>query len=407
MRKIFLSTVAAAALALAVTPALADWTDYSRIGAWHVGFEPLDSGDILCQAGTHYQNRTQLTFATTLVGQQKGEWLLHLSNPAWTWIKQDASYPGTIDAPNGEHWNVKFTGAVKNHVLFAFVKKDVINSLATEQKGRRVIFRQGNKILTTPLSLDNSAPAIRAVVHCAQEHPVVATTNETPNKRNTEEKGPHSGTGFFVADNYILTNWHVIKSCESQPMVNYPDYKSEEAFTAGVDEVNDLVLLKTSMKNIDKAPFRFMPKLGEQVASFGFPYGQAMSTSGNFTLGNVTATVGVGDDTGKFQFSAPLQPGNSGGPVMDASGQVLGVAQLVLGTLKMAELAGGAVPQNVNFAISASVAVNFLMVKGVTPKFGIALDKKLEPEALAEAAKKFTVHVYCERGGNDGKLSSK
>jgi serine protease Do len=405
MRKFLMSTVAAAALVFAVTPALGQWTDYSRAGAWHVGFETLNSGEILCQAEIFYQNKAQLTFGATLVGQQKGEWVLQLRNAAWTWIKQDASYPATIDAPNGDHWNVKFMGGI-THSLIAFVKKDVINSLATEQKGRRVSFHQGNKVLTEPLILDNSAPAIRAVVHCAQEHPTVAT-NETPNTPNTEEKGSSSGTGFFVADNYILTNWHVIKGCQSQPQVKYPDYKSEEAFTAGVDEVNDLVLLKTSMKNIDKAPFRFMPKLGEQVASFGFPYGQAMSTSGNFTLGNVTATVGVGNDTGKFQFSAPLQPGNSGGPVMDASGQVLGVAQLVLGTLKMAELAGGAVPQNVNFAISASVAVNFLMVKDVTPKFGIALDKKLEPEVLAEAAKKFTVHVYCERGGNDGKLSSK
>jgi hypothetical protein len=75
---------------------------------------------------------------------------------------------------------------------------------------------------------------------------------------------------------------------------------------------------------------------------------------------------------------------------------VLGVSQLVLGTLKMAERQGGAVPQNVNFAIAAAVAVNFLNVKGVNPKIDLSPTEKLEPDVLAQAAKRFTVQVYCE-----------
>jgi serine protease Do len=98
----------------------------------------------------------------------------------------------------------------------------------------------------------------------------------------------------------------------------------------------------------------------------------------------------------RSQVSAPLQPGNSGGPLIDGSGRVLGVSQLVFGTLKMAQSQGGAVPQNVNFAISSAVAVNFLNVKGLNPKVDLSPTEKLEPEVLAEAAKRFTVQVYCD-----------
>ena len=78
----------------------------------------------------------------------------------------------------------------------------------------------------------------------------------------------------------------------------------------------------------------------------------------------------------------------------------------MFGTLKMAQSQGGAVPQNVNFAISAAVAVNFLNVKGVNPKIDLSPTEKLEPEVLAEAAKRFTVQVYCEWGFDSSSAST-
>jgi serine protease Do len=208
-----------------------------------------------------------------------------------------------------------------------------------------------------------------------------------------KEGGPSFGTGFFVADGYVLTNYHVIKSC-SKAFVKYPGYRAEPAYEAGSDEINDLVLLRTKLPNQGVAEFRFQPKLGEPVASYGFPLGQVLAPEGNFTLGNITGTTGIGGDTRHFQMSAPIQPGNSGGPVLDMSGHVVGAAVASLSDAKMVAVTGQ-VPQNVNFAIAAPIAVNFLMNKEVTPKLGVAGDK-LEPERLAETAKKFTVQVSCE-----------
>jgi S1-C subfamily serine protease len=276
--------------------------------------------------------------------------------------------------------------------LFAFVDKEVINALAMDRTGS-VSVVANNRTLGT-FRLDNSAAAIRDVVHCLQANPPSKTTALPSEKK--KESGPSSGTGVFVADGYVLTNYHVIKDCTRRATVSYPNYKPQDAYNAGTDETNDLAVLSTKMQNRGTAEFRYQPNLGEAVAVYGFPFGQILATEGNFTLGNVTSVAGLAGDSRHFQISAPIQPGNSGGPVMDASGRVTGVALSSLDTIKMVNITGH-VPQNVNFAISASIAINFLGTKDVAPRIAdTAVAQKLEPEKLAEVAKKFTVHVWCE-----------
>ena len=86
-------------------------------------------------------------------------------------------------------------------------------------------------------------------------------------------------------------------------------------------------------------------------ATYGFPYHGLLSTSGDFTLGNVTSLAGMGDDTRFLQMSTPIQPGNSGGPLLDMSGAVVGVVVAQLSAVNMM-LAGSSVPQNVNAGVS-------------------------------------------------------
>jgi hypothetical protein len=146
------------------------------------------------------------------------------------------------------------------------------------------------------------------------------------------------------------------------------------------------------------ASFRHGPRLGEAVATYGFPYFGILSSSGNFTLGNITSMTGIGDDTRFLQMSTPIQPGNSGGPLLDMSGAVVGVVVAQLSAVNMM-IAGSSVPQNVNFAIHAPVATNFLSIKGVKPELldtSSAAPQALSPSDMADMAKKFTVQVICE-----------
>jgi serine protease Do len=115
-----------------------------------------------------------------------------------------------------------------------------------------------------------------------------------------------------------------------------------------------------------------------------------LSSTGNFTIGNVTATAGSNDDTRKIQISAPVHSGNSGGPVIDQYGNVVAVIQS-----KQVAFASGDVPQNVNFAIKTSVALSFLDANGVEAPLNARTTDPMDGATLAEKARAFTVQVIC------------
>ena len=206
-----------------------------------------------------------------------------------------------------------------------------------------------------------------------------------------------SGTAFFVAPNVLLTNYHVVRGCGGRVQARYPDGPSYPASVSGLDETNDLALLRTSMAYASLAAFHLQPRLGEGIAAYGFPFPGLLSSSGNFTLGNVTSLTGMGDDTRFLQMSAPTQPGNSGGPLLDMSGSVVGIVVAQLNALTMMR-EENSLPQNVNFAIHATIVINFLSVKGIAPKLNSSTDARtMPPPDVADLAKQFTVQVYCYR----------
>lgn len=179
---------------------------YSRHGWWSVVFSTLSSGEVVCSADAIYKGGTYIG-----MGAKYGDWGLTLSNAEWKWIKSDTDYSVTLYAPSGPR-TVTLKGT-PNHSLFAFVDKEVINALAMDQTGS-VSVVVNNRTLGT-FRLDDSAAAIRDVVHCLQANPPSKTT-AVPSEKKPEKKqenGPKSGTRFFVADGYVLTNYHVIKDC--------------------------------------------------------------------------------------------------------------------------------------------------------------------------------------------------
>jgi serine protease Do len=161
------------------------------------------------------------------------------------------------------------------------------------------------------------------------------------------------------------------------------------------DTSNDLALLKGDLTPIRAASLRVGVKIGEGIAAFGYPLFGLLSTSGNFTVGNVSAVTGLGDDTRYLQISAPVQSGNSGGPVLDQSGNVVGVVVSKLDAIKVAAAIND-VAQNVNFAIKTTVLTNFLDSSGVGYSRASA-GQSLQPSELAERAKSISVLIRCEK----------
>jgi serine protease Do len=119
-----------------------------------------------------------------------------------------------------------------------------------------------------------------------------------------------------------------------------------------------------------------------------------LSTAGNFTQGAVTALSGIADDGRYVQISAPVQPGNSGGPLLDASGNVVGVVSAKLNALQVMVATDGDIPQNVNFAIKADVLLRFLEKNGISPA-GASMSPLLSGPELAQHAIKLSVFLRC------------
>ena len=132
--------------------------------------------------------------------------------------------------------------------------------------------------------------------------------------------------------------------------------------------------------------------LGEPVAVAGYPL-RGLLSGFNLTTGNLSSLSGMGGDTRLVQITAPVQPVNSGGPMLDSSGNLMGVVVSKLNAIKAAKLTGD-IPQNVNIAINANVLRSFLDAQGVEYDT-VSSDKAVPTTVIAERAKGFTVLVEC------------
>jgi S1-C subfamily serine protease len=127
----------------------------------------------------------------------------------------------------------------------------------------------------------------------------------------------------------------------------------------------------------------------------GFPLRGLLAAEATVTSGEVSALAGLRNDNRHLTISAPVQPGNSGGPLLDSSGNLVGVIVSKLNAQQVAQVTGD-IPQNVNFAIKSSVARNFLEANGVD--FEVAASGETIPTAdIADRARRFTYLVECMR----------
>jgi hypothetical protein len=203
-----------------------------------------------------------------------------------------------------------------------------------------------------------------------------------------------TGTGFAVsAQTLIVTNAHVAKGCRSLRVLH--DGTAGSARLLALDDRADLAVLRTELRTPKIAALRVQPpvRLGEDVVSFGFPLSGSLSREGNLTTGNVSALAGLKDDPTYFQITAPVQPGNSGGPLMDEAGDVIAVVTSKLDALKLAQRIGD-IPQNVNFAIKAQVLKRFLDGQRLSYSEQVASEKMAVAD-IADLARAFTVQVEC------------
>jgi S1-C subfamily serine protease len=177
-----------------------------------------------------------------------------------------------------------------------------------------------------------------------------------------------SGTGFIVAPGRAMTNHHVIEGCRSV-VVRASGGAELPARVLNSDRQRDLALLEVPPNAGPALSFRRDPNIrrGEGVVTYGFPLAGLLSSGPTLTTGEISALAGLRNNEQQYQISAPVQPGNSGGPLLDMAGNVVGVIVSKLNAQRIAQQTGD-IPQNVNFAVKGSEALDFLRRNRVEPR---------------------------------------
>ncbi|TVL22416.1 peptidase S1 [Shewanella xiamenensis] len=173
------------------------------------------------------------------------------------------------------------------------------------------------------------------------------------------QKPVSTGTGFYInPQGQIVTAAHVLKNC-MVTQVNVGG-KSFDAAVEASSTLLDLAVVNTGTPVEQYLPLRKGTEifLGEAITNVGYPLQGLLAASPNLTRGNISSREALKGAVGQFQFSAPIQPGSSGGPVVSDGGELLGITVSTLNVTSLRE--SGALPQNVNFALDAKYAARFL-----------------------------------------------
>jgi len=178
--------------------------------------------------------------------------------------------------------------------------------------------------------------------------------------RDDSESPKCTGSGFFISDDgSLVTNFHVVEG--GSRVVVKTKQGSFSARVVKLDSVNDIAILKVSgsgFRSLPLVPSRAV-KLGDLVFTVGFPNPGLQGVEPKLTDGKVSSLAGAQDDARHFQISVAVQPGNSGGALVNSAGNVTGVVTARL-SAEAALKTSGALPQNVNYAIKSSYVLSLL-----------------------------------------------
>jgi S1-C subfamily serine protease len=214
-----------------------------------------------------------------------------------------------------------------------------------------------------------------------------------------------TGSGFFITDDgYLISNYHVVKGATKIRLAT--SARTVDAKVIRVDAANDLALLKVANEEgrmkIEETfkPLPILPSrsahLGGTVATIDFPDPLLQGFSPKLAKGEIASLSGASDDPRYFQISVPVQPGNSGGALVDDRGNVIGIVSAKLDA-SVALAASGALPENVNYAVKSSLLLSFLeSVPDVSAKLKApnAVDEKFEDVVKSAQAAAVLVLVY-------------
>ena len=276
------------------------------------------------------------------------------------------------------------------------------------------IYLQNNISFKATFKLDNStakkftknnnlSTAVNIILYddCIKVYPT-ATMYANATKKAVEEAQPKewTGTGFALNSNYIVTNNHVVDGAKTINVqgINGDFNHKYSAQVVSTDKVNDLAIIKVNGTTIPSTSIPYAVKVGtaevgEEVFVLGYPLTSTMGEEIKLTTGVISSKTGFQGDVSIYQISAPIQPGNSGGPLFDSKGNVIGIVS--------AKHQGA---ENVGYAIKTSYLRN-LMESAVSTNI-LPQTNKMAGQNLSgkvKLVKNYVYYITCLSSGNETK----
>jgi S1-C subfamily serine protease len=384
-----------------------------HVGSWTGGAYTDDKTGVFshCAAGGVYNSGVYL-----IVGQTAaGSWMLGFAHPNFR-LKAGETFP--ID--------VTFDGQAQFHLFGTAYGTDVVfatlpgNTVIDQFRKSHLMVAVG-KGTTFQFNLTSTGQLLPTISNCVAKiksggianagdfsipipkppaKPVAqsakaasAPSSSTPAK--STKTFEITGTGFAVsAAGHIVTNNHVISLCVGDIRGNLTGQGAMVLRTVSTDETNDLALLQAPMEFKEFASIRETAMHpGDAVVAIGYPFHGLLTSDFTVTAGIVSSLSGLLNDTRYLQISAGVQSGNSGGPLLDTSGNVVGVVAVKLNALKFAK-ATGEIPENMNFAIKTGAVRDFLDNSVVSYQTA-APKAELKTADIARSARSYTMLISC------------
>ena len=326
--------------------------------------------------------------------------ILNKNAPKNRWIELrnadfDADY--AVQSADGKYVaTVSYTGSFPSGTVWVLIV------LRTESAGGRATTALTQKLLkfarlpddeqVPPDSATTTASPTTVALASQTPPPAASALQPPPPAPATPPRSPGkliaSGTGFFVSpDGYLLTNFHVIRAARRVTVIT--EEQPYDAKIVATDRGNDLAVLKVPTTS---APLALgdvqRVNLGDSVLTIGFPNIGVQGLAPKLTRGEISSLSGLQDDPRFFQISVPVQPGNSGGALVDEHGNVIGITSGQLSAIEMLK-AAGSLPQNVNYAVKISYARLLLdNIPAARQSLPPPMSELLSPSAVVERARR-------------------
>ena len=377
-----------------------------NVGNWIGGaFSNDETGAFShCAATTPYANGVILVVSQNYAGT----WSLAFASPGYHFNKgENAAIDVTFD---GQEQARLYATAYQSNMLTAIMPLNVVRAF---QKASLMVATAGRAVLN--FDLTSTGPVIAALANCVTKvkadgldkagdfaKVAAAKPQVAPDKQGSPPAGGKaargkSGTGFVVsASGHIVTNNHVVSGCVGDIRGNLTGEAAMVLRVVSTDANNDLALLQapsaTTFKDFARIRDRSI-RSGDSIVAIGFPFHGLLTSDFTITTGIVSSLSGMRNDSRFLQISAPVQPGNSGGPLFDTTGQIVGVVAGKLDGLRVAAATGN-IPENINFAIKTGALRDFLD-NSVVPYQTAEPKAELKTTDIAGNARPYTMLISC------------